>query len=441
MSQRRIAPIPILVLMLGASGCGQGDEAPAQAAREPAAAALPEGPRELPTGLLLAISPFEVTPQGKVKPIPQDARVEMLRLRDGSWEVSTLDDPEAIVFHKALVYGEPDGRILTAAGARPGEEAALKLWTRSGDAWQAETLWGKHFGGRFSRMRDAEVADLYGDGQPAIAVATHDQGIVATLRPGADGWQVSELDAEEDTFVHEIEIGDLDADGTLEVYATPSEPNRLDGTPQPGKVVRYVPKTGEGRVVVADLGNRHAKEILVADVDGDGTDELYVAVEAEVEGRGTDARLVHPVEIRRYDAGTDPTAGVVIATIDGERLTRFLTAGDVDGDGKQELVAAAFKSGLWLLRPGDDARAAWDIRSIDRDSGGFEHAAILADLDADGSDELYVASDDHAEVRRYIWNGSDFDREVIYERKTGGLKVKGSAFTWNIMPVPASMLP
>jgi hypothetical protein len=52
-----------------------------------------------------------------------------------------------------------------------------------------------------------------------------------------------------------------------------------------------------------------------------------------------------------------------------------------------------------------------------------------------------VASDDHAEVRRYTWNGSSFDREVIYERKSNGMKVKGSAFTWNIMPVPASMLP
>ena len=95
------------------------------------------------------------------------------------------------------------------------------------------------------------------------------------------------------TFVHEVEVGDLDGDGKPEVYATPSEPNRLDGTPQAGRVVRYVPKKKEGRVVVADLGSRHAKEILVADVDGDGRDELYVSVEAAEGGS---------VEIRRYDA-------------------------------------------------------------------------------------------------------------------------------------------
>ena len=75
-------------------------------------------------------------------------------------------------------------------------------------------------------MRDAEVGDIYGDGSAAIAVATHDQGVVAVVRPdGSGGFSVDELDATPNTIVHEIEIGDLDGDGTLEVYATPSPPN------------------------------------------------------------------------------------------------------------------------------------------------------------------------------------------------------------------------
>jgi hypothetical protein len=105
------------------------------------------------------------------------------------------------------------------------------------------------------------------------------------------------------------------------------------------------------------------------------------------------------------------------------------------------MVAAAFKSGLWLLRPGGDPHAAWTVSSVDRGSSGFEHAAILTDLDGDGRDELYVASDDHAELRRYVWNGSRFDRATIYERKVNGRKVPGSAFTWNIMPAPVSLFP
>jgi hypothetical protein len=252
------------------------------------------------------------------------------------------------------------------------------------------------------------------------------------LRPSPDGFSVTELDTQPDTFVHEVEVGDLDRDGVLELYATPSEPNRLDGSIQSGHVVRYVPAAGEGRVVVADLGDRHAKEILVDDVDGDGTDELYVSVEGHVNEQ---KELVHPVEIRRYDAGTPATAGTVIATID-DRLSRFLTAGDVDGDGRKELIAAAYSSGLWLLRPGADPKAPWNAESIDRNSAGFEHAAILADLDGDGTDELYVASDRHKEVRRYAWDGQKLAREVIYVRPDDR-----PIFTWNLMPVPRELIP
>jgi hypothetical protein len=304
----------------------------------------------------------------------------------------------------------------------------------NGGSLQGNSHWTVDFGGKFSRMRDAEVGDLYGDGKASIAVATHDQGVVAILRPKGDIFEVVQLDHKPDTFVHEIEIGDLDADGVLEVYATPSEPNKLDGTPQKGAVVRYVPKTGEGPVVVADLGDRHAKEILVADIDGDGIDELYVSVEGDM-GGSQGGELEDPVEIRRYDADTAPDAGIVIGTLD-DRLTRFLTAGDIDGDGVKELVAAAYSSGLWLFRPGPDPNAEWTKELIDRESAGFEHAAILTDLDGDGIDELYVASDRHKEVRRYVWKNGVSTREVIYTRPDNR-----PIFTWNLMPVSVGLIP
>lgn len=388
--------------------------------------------RSDPQALVLALAQFAEKPGKGGMPQPLPAGLEFLvQQDDGSWQLTTADDPESNVFHKAMAYDHAGSTKLLTAG---GTEAVLKLWSPGPDGQlQSETIWKQDFGGKFSRMRDVEVADLYGDGQASMAVATHDQGVVAAVHADASGgFTVQKMDEEADTFVHEIEIGDLNGDGNLEVYATPSEPNRLDGSVQTGQVVRYVPKTGEGRVVVADLGQRHAKEILVHDVDGDGKDELYVVVEGRMHPKTN--TLEHGVEIRRYDAGTDPTQGVVIAEL-RDRLCRFLIAGDVDGDGKQELVAAAFQSGLWLLRPGAPGKR-WKVTSIDRKSGGFEHAAIIADLDGDGAGELYVASDKHREVRRYAWDGARLAREVIYRRKGGG-----GVFTWNLMPIPSSLVP
>ena len=269
-----------------------------------------------------------------------------------------------------------------------------------------------------------EIGDLYGDGRPALAVATHDQGVVSVLRQKATGgFEIIELDAEPETFVHEIEIGDLDGDGVLEVYATPSVPNAVDGSPQPGSVVRYVPARDEGRTLAADLGDRHAKEILVSDLDDDGRDELYVAVEAVSGGQ---------VEIRRYKAQTPPDAGETIATLDA-RLCRFLTAGDVDGDGRRELVAATCRGGIWLLRPGGDP---WQAELITDDSSSFEHASILLDLDGDGRDELYVASDNQLELRRYDWQADGWTHTVLVDHAGDPPRL-----TWNVTAAPRDVLP
>ena len=75
-------------------------------------------------------------------------------------------------------------------------------------------------------------------------------------------------------------------------------------------------------------------------------------------------------------------------------------------------------------------------RLVDRDTGGFEHASVLTDLDGDGRDELYVASDRHKEVRRYVWVDGKAERETIYVRPDDR-----PIFTWNLMPVPVSLVP
>jgi hypothetical protein len=370
-------------------------------------------------GLLLSLAVLESGPSG---PVPQPAQLGILTHDGNVWTYRFIEDEDSNVFHKAMVFAPAGGEaaILSAGGTK----AMIKLWKVDGSS---STLWEQDFGGKFSRMRDLEVADVNGDGFTDIVVATHDQGVVAVLYGDASGgYTATELDAEPNTFVHEVEVGDLDDDGVFEIYATPSLPNKLDGTAQPGFVTRYVPGVEEGRTLVADLGDRHAKEILVDDVDGDGTDELYVSVEAVAGGR---------VEILRFDADTDPAEGMLITSL-GDTLTRFLTAGDVDGDGVKEMVAAANKSGLWLLRPGNDPRAEWSIESIDRNSGGFEHASILTDLDGDGVDELYVANDDDGEINRYVWVDGEPQRELLYTHPEGL-----SGFTWNIMPAPVSLIP
>jgi hypothetical protein len=248
---------------------------------------------------------------------------------------------------------------------------------------------------------------------------THDQGVIAILTAGQTGaFEVEIIDRKAGTIFHEVELADLDGDGVKEIYATRSLPNRADGASQPGDVLRYTPGSKRGAESLVELGDRHAKEILGGDLDGDGTDELYIVVEGGPRNQ---------VEIWRHDLDGES----MIAHLP-DMMCRFLTSGDVDGDGELELVAATRSSGLWLLRPLRDRSPSI---LIDSTSSGVEHAAALLDLDDDDRAELYVASDDQGEIRRYSWvSDTEWRRETL---KT----FSGDVFiTWSIMSAPVSVL-
>jgi hypothetical protein len=369
--------------------------------------------------ILLSQAWFLKDANGKPKPGP--ARLQVWRKGADGWQATLLEDGESNVFHKALAT---DAGLLTIAG----EKAMLKRWSHTAGAWSAETLWSKSWGGKFNRLRDIEVGDVDADGKDEWVVATHDGGVIAVINPGENGAapEVIELDAKPDTFVHEIEIGDIDGDGKKEFFATPSDRNQANAS-QAGEIVAYRwDGTTYTRSLVDGGAETHAKEVLATDLNGDGKAELFGVLEAE-----TDAakQVKTPVRIRQYTPQPDGTfAHTDIATIN-DRQTRFLVAGDFDGDGQTELVAAAMKTGLYLLDPSTDAKGVttWASTVIDPVSSGFEHATIAADVDGDGRPELIVAADDQRELKLYRW---DSEKKAFAKELIG--RLQGDTITWNI---------
>ena len=385
---------------------------------EPVQQALEGGKQD---ALLLAQAWFYKDAKGNPNPGP--ARLDIWR--DGGeagWAYTRLEDGDSNVFHKAVPY--KDG-ILTIGA----EGAQLKYWTHAEGKWSAKTVWFKEggWGGKFDRLRDLEIGDVDHDGVDEFVIATHDGGVVAVLEwDGSGDATVTEMDAQADTFVHEIEIGDIDGDGKLEFFCTPSDRNKA-GASQAGGVAMY---RWDGKTYVRSLVEEqhgtHAKEILATDLDGDGKTELFSVLEAEIDPDDK-RKIVKPVEIRQYTYNADGTfTATAIATID-DRQTRFLVPGDFDGDGTVELVAAAFTSGLYILEPPTEKDGTWTTTRFDQNSGGFEHAIWPADLDGDGQLELYVAADTQRELKKYTWNAerSTFDKELLG-------RLDESVITWNI---------
>ncbi len=414
-----VAAMTASVLGLGLVACGAEEAATPAPAPAPAPVAEPEAPK----GPLPAIMMVQAWFKGG-KPAP--AKMVVWRTDGEAWFDETITDKDSSVFHKAVAF--EDGILTIAAGAvgkKPPAKAKLSHWTRSDDGWKEEILWGQAWAGKFQRLRDFELGDLDGDGQDEIAIATHDQGVVAVADRGADGkWTVAEYDETPDIFVHEIEIGDVDGDGVKEFYATPSDRNKSSGESQKGGVVRYDHKDGKYvRSEVAFWDESHAKEILVSDQDGDGKDELYAVREAHIikDEEGNKKRET-PVKIIQFSRDGAKWSESLVAELDDDQC-RFLVSGDLDGDGKTDLLAAGYKSGLWFLK--QKADGSYENVLIDAKSGGFEHASHVADLDGDGKVEIYVASDEQGQFRRYQWNGQGFDRKVI-------AKIPSKHITWNL---------
>jgi hypothetical protein len=331
---------------------------------------------------------------------------------------TALEDPDSRVFHKAACVNTGDGVRLLTIGAT---DAYLKAWRVEDGAWHADTLWNPKFGGKWDRLRDFEIGDVDSDDDLEIVIATHDQGVIAVGDRSGSKWTFTEMSRTPNTFVHEIEIGDLDGDGAASVFATPSMPNKADKS-QAGAIVAFTAKKkkkGFKRSEVARLTSTHAKEILVADIDGNGTPELYTALEAE---RGSGA----PVEIRQYLPGKRGAwKARTIAKLEKGLQARVLLPADLTGSGRLEIVTTTWKDGIWRLVPPESGKGPWQKIQVDGDSSGFEHAAGVADLDGDGTPELYVAADDQDAIRQYIWSGAGFAKKTIHE-------LDKSDLTWNI---------
>jgi hypothetical protein len=418
--------MPVTLALLPLLVACSGDEKPKEVPDVKAVVTPPAPPKAVQQpleggpfpALFMAQAQFSKGADGK--PVPGAAALIIWRKTTDGWKSVRVEDADSNVFHKAMVHG---GKLYTIGA----EQAFLKTWAFADGKWTNQALWNPRWEGKFNRLRDLEFGDVNGDGIDDAVIATHDSGVIGVGAGAADGtFTFTELHKQADTIVHEVEIGDVDGDGKNEFFATPSARNQSSGKSQPGQVLMFRwDGTTYQESVLDDFEGSHAKEILATDIDGDKKAEFFSVVEAHTEVENGQARIVNPVEIRQYSWAKDGTVShTVVATIQ-DKQTRFLVPADYDGDGKIELVAAALKTGLFLLRRQKDG--TWTATNFEQNSSGFEHTAYAADLDGDGAVELYVAADDQRELRVYTWSAA----ANTFERQTIGA-IQQDTFTWNL---------
>ncbi|MEZ4571814.1 MAG: FG-GAP-like repeat-containing protein, partial [Thermomicrobiales bacterium] len=170
-----------------------------------------------------------------------------------------------------------------------------------------------------------------------------------------------------------------------------------------------------------DAGTKLFSDTLASgDFDGDGFYDLAIGTPYENVGGKTDAGMVvvlysdGPLGIwtNGYQA-IDLDDGNLPGNKESNFLGAWMTVGDYDNDGYDDLAISAGGSGLsptiqklYILPGGPSGLSRNTFQTIDVDSLGWDGALASGDLSGDGYDDLAVSSPNFGKARLYWGSGS-----------------------------------
>jgi hypothetical protein len=200
----------------------------------------------------------------------------------------------------------------------------------------------------------------------------------------------------------QVVLADLDDDGQDEILAFVRDPAGEGWCSYHAQLVVY---RGDGQLFSPNYpitdGMVSPSSLLAADLNGDGRKEVVAAIPT------TDwTQLI----LRVFNADGTPFLGWPTTTISSGAYLAFAT--DLDRDGRMELVVATYasrKPGISLYVEPGVVRPGWPVQGA--------YAEAVADLDRDGFDEILAMREDG----RFLILGSDGSNKVATDAWPEGI--------------------
>ncbi|WP_431216956.1 FG-GAP-like repeat-containing protein [Puia sp. P3] len=259
-----------------------------------------------------------------------------------------------------------------------------------------------------------EIADLDADGKPDLAASTGSGGYIGVKRNTSSPGSLSfdpEISFGVGYFPNQMAASDIDGDGKLDLVTSGQDifvfKNTSGGT---GSIsFRPVP------VVTSHVFGT----LAISDLNGDGKPDIVIT------NPGTNSVLV-------YGNVSTPDsiafASPISLPLGPEGITASLAVGDLDADGKPEIVVTYAVSGVVIFHnTGGNGKfsftqtAPFPIKSY-FSSGASPGAVSIGDLDGDGKPDLAIALGANAAfsvMRNMSTNGTIlFDKELQFTAVT-----------------------
>jgi len=225
------------------------------------------------------------------------------------------------------------------------------------------------------------IEDIDGDGKSDLAVANGSSNTVSVIRNTSTSGIISfaaKVDLATGTAPESASIGDIDGDGKPDLVV----PNNGSNTVS---VIRNTSTSGiisfAAKVDLA-TGANPTHPVSIDDIDGDGKPDLAVAnwssnTVSVIRNTSTSGNLSFAAKVD-LTTGTNPV---------------FVSIGDIDGDGKPDLAVVNYNSStVSVLRNTSASGIVSFAAKVDFTTGTNPYSVSIGDIDGDGKADLVVAN-------------------------------------------------